>query len=252
MCALFIFLKDCIFPWTNLGAPPHCVSPTIILRLSGSAIHVFIILHQLTHSHSMPICNCGCNQILSNQAIQKHRQAGPHLVSAAAQAFQTLGPVVSPPHLNPSKKLQTSQRYFPSSLEPALPDWEMNHPTSEADDGCMDVGPEDGAVDIDVAQHAIDSTLADVWSGQHHSMSDNDEGDEDDGGDEDSDLDSGGDGGLGPDEGWKLYDELMECEGEDVANNSYDLSAMDMLRENYECNAIGNGMPSLIYHFADI
>ena len=88
--------------------------------------------------------------------------------------------------------------------------------------GETDVGLEGGlAVDDAAAQRAITHTSADIWSGQHHSISDNElESDSED------DSDSGSEGGVGPDDGWKLCDDEH---WENMADRSYGLSAMDML-----------------------
>src|SRR5258705_367471 len=195
----------------------------------------------------MPTCTCGCNQDLGRRAIQKHLQkrSVPRLVAAAAQAFRALGPAgVSPPRLNPAKKLRSSRRYFPSSPVPAIANCsEMGDASLEVDDGevlpDVSVGPVVEFVDDDAAaQHAINLILADIRSGQRHSLSDN-ESDESDGVDDDSD---GQNEGVGPDDGWQLYDDLVDYEGrEHMADSSYRLSAVDMLHEDFERNVIANG-----------
>ena len=133
----------------------------------------------------MPVCSCGCNQNLSCRGIKYHlkRQAVPRLVTAVVHSSQNVGQV-SPPHLNPAKKLGSSCRFLPSSPEPP-PSVNLDHPMSDVDIG--DIGDniianicegdeiEEIEFDIDEAavQDTIHHTLDDVWTGKHHAVSDN-------------------------------------------------------------------------------
>ena len=191
----------------------------------------------------MPICNCGCNKNISRRAIINHQRnhAIPRLVTAVVRASRAQGPVVSPPRLNPSKKLRSSRSYYPSSPEPALVNDNVDYAMSEADTGAnlgdMNAVSGDELLVDDVAtQRAINHTQADIWSGQHHSLSDNEE-------DEEADVEAE-DSEDGPDakDGWRLYDDPVDCEGADHRSNFNGLSALDMLREEFERNAVANGM----------
>lgn len=184
----------------------------------------------------MPLCTCGCNQELTRRAIKNHLhgRAVPHLVTAAVKASHAFDPTVSPPRLNPSKKLRSSRRYFPSSPTSgaAYDGSNVNFPMSESDGaaGDGDVGmrcEERLFVDDAGIQCAIDIALEDVWSGLHHDDDSTEEEDDDDeGNDEEGEDTEGGDGG----DGWELYD---ECES--------GLSGLHMLGEDFERNVAANG-----------
>jgi hypothetical protein len=125
----------------------------------------------------MPICTCGCNQELSRQSIKKHQrgQAVPCLVSAAISAFHAHGLTVSPPWLNPAKKLRTSHRYFPSLLDPSVgPSAGDNCAPMDSIEGehesmgvSTSVDPEDDSCTEEVMDHMQHG----VWSGQDHAGS---------------------------------------------------------------------------------
>ena len=99
----------------------------------------------------------------------------------------------------------------------------------------MDLEDDDEGLKGDEAdvQDALSHTLADVWSGRHHALSDGDSEDEED--DEDKDD--------------KLEDEEDVTEGckdpyadwHDELESSYGLSALDMLGENFERDIVKNG-----------
>ena len=179
----------------------------------------------------MPVCSCGCNQNLSRRGIKYHlkRQAVPRLVTAVVHSSRNVGQV-SPPRLNPAKKLQSSHRFLPSSPEP-LPSVNLDHPMSNVDIGNDIIANirEGGEIeeiefDIDEAamQDTIHHTLDDVWTGQHHAVSDNEDfedADEMDLEDEDEDVE----------------------EDEEIKDEEYGLSAMDLLGEDFERDAVGNG-----------
>ena len=182
----------------------------------------------------MPVCSCGCNQNLSRRGIKYHlkRQAVPRLVTAVVHSSRNVGQV-SPPRLNPAKKLRSSRRFLPSSPEPP-PSVNLDHPMSDVDIG--DIGDniianicegdeiEEIEFDIDEAavQDTIHHTLDDVWTGKHHAVSDNkdfEDADEMDSEDEDEDVE----------------------EDEEIEDEEYGLSAMDLLEEDFERDAVRNG-----------
>ena len=184
----------------------------------------------------MPVCKCGCNQSLSRRATKQHLQSHtvPRLVTAAVKAYQALGRTVSPLRLNPPKKLRSSRPYLPSppasvtingKVDFILSEGEGEGPTRDAGIILSNEDAEAGA------QRAINSTLEDVGSGLHHDDSDAEEynGSGDPEGEDDNadDVD-----GEGPD-GWELYDTWNE-----YGNG---LSALDMIGEDFERDAIANG-----------
>jgi hypothetical protein len=85
-------------------------------------------------------------------------------------------------------------------------------------------GGEEGRFEVDetVAQRAINHTLEDVWSGQHHSLFNNNDLEEE--GDEDGEI--GEEEGEDVARGWK--DPYGEWHDDEV-ESSYGLSAVDLL-----------------------
>jgi hypothetical protein len=199
----------------------------------------------------MPLCTCGCNQELTRRAIKNHLQgrAIPHLVTAAVKTRHALSSTVSPPRLNPRKKLRSSRRYFPSSPTSVVSIDEPDFHTSEGDDAvrdgesCMEY--EERFSDGDAAiQCAINAALKDVWSGLHHSDGDTVEEDDDDAVEEGDDGGAKGGGDKEDncaDDSWKLYDDLS------VGENG--LSALDMIGEDFERNVTANGELSMAVTF---
>lgn len=151
----------------------------------------------------MPLCTCGCNQNITRRAIQNHLRGRtvPRLVTALVKSYQTFGPI-SPPRLNPSKKLRSSRRYFPSSPTLANFNDKPDMATSEVDiaerDRAMHSGNEAAIIlDDEGFEHAVNAAREDVWSGLHHDdgdgASDYDENEDGEGGDgggsnDDSDM----------------------------------------------------------------
>ena len=186
----------------------------------------------------MPICDCGCNKELNRRTIQNHRKghAFHRLVTTTALALHALGPAVSPPRLKPSKKLRSSRRYFPPSPEPvpkpALANDDMYHVTSDQGDaGDIDVGYEgvdELFIDEVGAEHAIHQARKDVWSTLHNDANSEESSDEGEGDDEDVEGEDA--------------DELYGDEDiDDQAYTSYGLSGADLLREDFERDAVANG-----------
>jgi len=184
----------------------------------------------------MPICTCGGSQELTCQAIKNHLQgrAIPHLITAAMKTCRTLGMTVSPPRLNPRKKLRSSRRYFPSSPTSVAvvdePDFLMSEGDGGVEDGDLGMECKEGlSVDDAGVQHAINAALEDVWSGLHH---DDDDAVEE--GDDKEDYEEGEDAEVNyAHDDWKMYDDL------DVNENG--LSALEMLGEDFERNVIAGG-----------
>jgi hypothetical protein len=184
----------------------------------------------------MPVCKCGCNQDLSRRATKKHLQGRtvPRLVTAAVKACQALGRTVSPPRLNPPKKLRSSRRYLPSSPTSVTTNGEADFIISEgAGDGPVrDAGIISSDKDAEAgAQRALSAALEGVLSGLHHDADAEEEydenGDTEGEGDNTDDVD-----GEDPD-GWKLYDTWNEY--------GDGLSALDTIGEDFERNVIANG-----------
>jgi hypothetical protein len=208
------------------------------------------------------LCTCGCNQQLSRRAIKNHLLglSTPRLVTAAVKARQVLGRTVSPPRLNPPKKLSSSRRYFPSLSASANVDGEADFVMSgdeATSNGGMSLG-EGGIVDDEEGTElAIKAALDDVWSGPCHDGSnseeeydddhDVEEGYGDDGAQEGFDDDRNLEEGSNEDED----NEVDGVEGEDAEfwnmygrwNNHHEngLSALDMLEEDFERNAVARG-----------
>jgi hypothetical protein len=208
------------------------------------------------------LCTCGCNQQLSRRAIKNHLLglSTPRLVTAAVKARQVLGRTISPPRLNPPKKLRSSRRYFPSLSASANVDGEADFVMSgdeATSNGGMSLG-EGGIVDDEEGTElAIKAALDDVWSGPCHDGSnseeeydddhDVEEGYGDDGAQEGFDDDRNLEEGSNEDED----NEVDGVEGEDAEfwnmygrwNNHHEngLSALDMLEEDFERNAVARG-----------
>ena len=189
----------------------------------------------------MPICTCGCNQNLTRQGIRKHQdgQTVPRLVSAAVGAFQAQRSAVTPPQLNPTKKRRTSRRHLSSSPGPTeeLPACIGPRITIENDVLMEDIQEHDNA-DSDLESdsgigHMIDHMQSGVWSGvwsgreydEDRSDSENDEEESDENIDEEDNNDSDC-------EDWENWQDSL---GES------DLSAIDMLGEEFEQDAVANG-----------
>jgi hypothetical protein len=184
----------------------------------------------------MPTCTCGCNQVLKHRAITNHLRgrATPRLVTAVVKAGRTN---ISPPRLNPSKKLRSSQPYFPSPDMPAAvnegPDFVMSEGGGAAE-GRDSHREEDDTDEVGI-QHCIDAVRKDLWSGLCHD--DDDDGADDEGEGEDSDANDGGEGADDSGEGGSVgYD---SCDGLD--DNENGLSALHMMGEDFEHNAVANG-----------
>lgn len=99
----------------------------------------------------------------------------------------------------------------------------------------MDLEDDDKGLEGDEAdvQDALSHILADVWSGRHHALSDDDSEDEEDDEDKDDEIEDEEDvteGCKDPYADW--HDEL---------ESSYGLSALDMLGEDFERDIVKNG-----------
>jgi hypothetical protein len=173
----------------------------------------------------MPLCTCGCNQNLSRRAVNNHvkGRAAPRLITLVVKAHRAHGRAVSPPRLNPPKKLRSSRRYFPSSPASATAHDEPDFPMSNAAGDGDASDEEESFLDEAGAQRAINAALEDIWSGWHHYNDDT--GAESD--------DDGGEGGEGEDAeaGWD----------DDEYENENELSALDILGEDFERNSVANG-----------
>jgi hypothetical protein len=110
----------------------------------------------------------------------------------------------------------------------------MSEGDSATGDGDVDVEHEDKLfVDEAGAQRAINAALEDIWSGRHHDDDDAEEQDDDEEGE-----------GEGEDEGgWYVEGEDVDVDwDDDIGNgNPNELSALDMLGEDFERNSVANG-----------
>jgi hypothetical protein len=193
----------------------------------------------------MPLCPCGCNQDLKRRAIKRHLrgEAVPRLVTAVVKASQTVGHAVSPPRLNPSRKLRSSRRYFPSPPASVTFDEERDTLMSERDGAAgnrgMSVASEDVIVDDVDAQCALSAALKDVWSGVNHE----DDAEDDDAEDDDAEDDDAEDDDV-EDDDWE-----EEYYNDEEADNEYDgrdshgngLTALERLGEDFERDLLANG-----------
>jgi len=206
----------------------------------------------------MPLCTCGCHQQLSRRSIKNHvlGLSAPRLVTAVVKAYQALGRSVSPPRLNPPKKLRSSRRYFPSVPTSENTDWEADFVMS-GDEATRDEGmsSKEDIVDGEMgAERAIKAALEDVWSGLLHD-SDSEEGYGDSHDSEEGYDDSRDGGGYAGNRDEEEYggDEDNEgdgVEGEDAKlwnmggpwnDHEKGLSTLDMLGEEFERNAAAHG-----------
>jgi len=169
----------------------------------------------------MPICMCGCNQNLTRRAIKNHLHGRtvPRLITAAVKACQTLRSTVSPSRLNPSKKLRSSRRYFPSSP----PSVTANEPDLFMSEGTREAGD---IVEEANVNRGINAALHNIWSGFHHDDAEEEYNeDEDVEGEEEKDIEG----------------ELVEDAYDDGDDDDNALSALDMLGEDFERKSVANG-----------
>jgi hypothetical protein len=180
----------------------------------------------------MPICKCGCNQDITRRAIKNHLRGHtvPRLVTAAVKACRTLRSTVSPCRLDPSKKLRSSRRYFPSSPISVVneePDFPMSDGIGEAEDGSVSEGVEENIIEEADVSRATNAALEGVWSGLHHDA------------DEEYDEDEN-DSGEGEEEN-VTEDEVAEDDYGHCDDEEHTLSALDMLGEDFERESVANG-----------
>lgn len=195
----------------------------------------------------MPLCTCGCGQTLARRNIKKHRarKAAPQLVSSAVKAFLQHGATVSPPRLRRSKKLRSSRQYFPSAHSPSpTSDPPLAEPfNNDAEMNIMEDGyaesSETNPDDDNVVEAILRHTEHDVWDGRHY----HEDAHEDEGAGEDSrdnGLDDDYDGSASDDDengdGYHWEDQQRDPEP------SRGLSALELLNEEFEREAIARGM----------
>lgn len=175
------------------------------------------------------MCTCGCGQNLTIQTIRKHQknQTIPRLVTAAVQVFHTHGSTVSPPR--PAKKPRTSRDYFPSS-----PSQSAGLNTRIPMDGVeyVDVDAETGD-DSDNIDNMIHRVQVDIWPSQFDLFRDQSDSEDDQEASNESEDDEAGDDDGDSDSAWEAW--------QDGTGNSYELSAVDLLGEEFERNAVANG-----------
>jgi hypothetical protein len=183
----------------------------------------------------MPVCLCGCNQNLTRRAIKNHLHGRPvpRLITAVVKACQTLRSTVSPSRLNPSKKLRSSRRYFPSSPPSVTADEEPDLFMSEGTGEAGDIGARDEEDIVEGANvnrginASLSSVLRNIWSGFHH--------------DDDAEEEYNEDEDVEGEEEKDIEGELVEDAYDDGDDDDNALSALDMLGEDFERKSVANG-----------
>lgn len=184
----------------------------------------------------MPICTCGCGQNITLQAIRKHQkgQTIPRLITAAVTAFHGHGRAVSPPR--PAKRPRIEHDYFLSSPSQSagLSSEAHVHPIDDIEQEDMNANIRDNSDSNKNIDDMICRMQAGIWPhpsdpsfDRSDSESENDQEDSGDSEDEAGDDDNHSDGTW---EDWQ-----------DGTGSSYGLTAVDLLGEEFERNAVANG-----------